>query len=301
MKVISVIPRGYCQGVVRAIDISRKTAEQYKGMPVAMLGMIVHNKYVVRECAALGIRCLEDPGKTRMELLDQVDEGVVIFTAHGVSDEVRRKAAAKGLIVVDATCPDVLKTHELIRCHTGSGDVIYIGKKGHPEAEGATGLSSRVHLVTCAEDVSLLPGGLENVMITNQTTLGLLETENIVRACLQRYPDAVSAPEICNATRMRQKAVMDLEDCDVLIVVGDPHSNNTNQLKEIGLSAGIPHVYLVENCAQLKEEMFEQCAAAAVTSGSSTPTVLTGQVISFLNEYAKGAPFTPPAVPDHVF
>ncbi|MBQ6489647.1 MAG: 4-hydroxy-3-methylbut-2-enyl diphosphate reductase [Solobacterium sp.] len=301
MKIIPVVPRGYCQGVVRAIRIARETAEQYKGMPVCMLGMIVHNKYVVRECEALGIRFVEDSHKTRLELLDMIDEGVVIFTAHGVSDAVREKAERKGLITIDATCPDVLKTHDLIKEHCRKGDVIYIGKKGHPEADGALGLSDRVWLVTNESDVAALPDSLEHIMITNQTTLGILDTEKILAACLKRWPDALPAPEICAATRIRQTAVMDLKDTDVLIVVGDPHSNNTNQLKQIGLSSGIKHVYMAETCMDLKEEMIKDADTVAVTAGSSTPTILTSQVISFLQSYAETGEFTPPQIPDHVF
>lgn len=301
MKIIPVIPRGYCQGVVRAIGIAKKTAQEYKGIPIHMLGMIVHNKYVVRECQNLGITCLEEPGKTRLELLDAIDDGVVIFTAHGVSDEVRRKAEKKGLVTVDATCPDVLKTHDLIRRHCQTSDVVYIGKKGHPEAEGAVGLSSRVHLVASEKDVEELDSGLQDVLITNQTTLSLLETAGITKRCLAKFPGSRCAPEICRATQVRQEAVMGLKDTDVLIVVGDPHSNNTNQLRQIGLSAGIRKVFLVENCTQLEESMLENAGTVAVTAGSSTPTILTSQVISFLQEYASGAPFIPPDLPEHVF
>ena len=301
MKIIPVVPRGYCQGVVRAIRIAKETAKQYKGTPIHMLGMIVHNKYVVKECEDLGIICLEEPGRTRLELLDRIDEGVVIFTAHGVSDEVRRKAEEKGLTAVDATCPDVLKTHDLIREHCRTSDVIYIGKKGHPEAEGALGLDRRVHLVASVSDADSLPDDLSNVLITNQTTLSLLDTAEITKRCLEKYPGSKCAPEICRATQVRQEAVMGLENTDVLIVVGDPHSNNTNQLRQIGLAAGIRKVFLVENCSQLEESMFTDAETIAVTAGSSTPTILTSQVISFLQEYADGGPFSPPALPEHVF
>lgn len=300
MKVIPVTPRGYCQGVVRAIRIARETAEQYHDQPIYMLGMIVHNRFVVEECRKLGIRCLEDKTKTRLELLDEIDSGIVIFTAHGVSDAVRRRAEEKGLTAIDATCPDVLKTHELIRKHAECGDVIYIGKKGHPEAEGALGLSDRVHLVSGPDDIDRL-GELENILITNQTTLSILDTQKTLDACLQRFPGAVSAPEICNATEIRQRAVMNLRDTDVLIVVGDPNSNNTNQLKQIGINAGISRVYMIETCRNLREEMIKDAGTIAVTAGSSTPTILTSQVISFLNHYAETGDFTLPDLPEHVF
>lgn len=293
MEIISVTPRGYCQGVVRAIMTARRTVEQHPGETVTMLGMIVHNRFVVDECRRMGIRFVEDPKKTRLELLDEISEGVVIFTAHGVSDAVRSKAEAKGLTVVDATCPDVIHTHEIVREHASHGDVIYIGKKNHPESEGTVGLSERVHLVTCTEDLDNLHD-LHDILITNQTTLSLLDTQEIIDACLKKWPDAGIAKEICNATRIRQEAVMELKDTDVLIVVGDPRSNNSNQLKQIGMRAGIRQTWLIDSVLSLREEMVKNKNRIAVTSGSSTPNSLTAQVISFLKEYAETGRFELP-------
>ena len=290
MEIIKVIPRGYCQGVVRAIRIAQETAINYPDRTIFMLGMIVHNRHVVQECEKLGIHCLESAGLTRLELLDQIDEGIVIFTAHGVSDAVYEKARKKGLTIIDATCPDVEKTHRLIRDHSKNGDVLYIGKKNHPEAEGALGISDRVHLISEPDDLAALDS-LENVLITNQTTLSMLDTQTLIDACLRKYPDASVSPEICNATTMRQKAVMKLTDTDLLIVVGDPHSNNSNQLREIGKKAGIPAALLIETADDLKEEMIKDKARIAVTSGSSTPTALTDAVIATLTHYAETGEF----------
>ena len=165
MEIISVVPRGYCQGVVRAIQIARKTAQDNPDTPVYMLGMIVHNQFVVDACKAIGIRFVEEAGKTRSELLDRIDSGIVIFTAHGISDDVKEKAIRKGLKVVDASCLDVIKTHDLVKQHIQQdGDVLYIGKKGHPESEGTVSLSKRVHLITSCEDIQRLDG-LKNVLI----------------------------------------------------------------------------------------------------------------------------------------
>lgn len=291
MEIISVVPRGYCQGVVRAIQIAKDTAAAYPDTPITMLGMIVHNSFVVDACRRAGISFIEDPARTRLELLDEIQEGVVIFTAHGVSDAVRRKAEQKGLIVVDATCRDVRKTHDIIRSHPG--DVIYIGKRNHPEAEAAVGLSGRVHLVTCPEDIRTLPP-LKDVLITNQTTLSVLDTARIIAACLEAYPDAKACEEICNATRIRQEAVMAIHDADLLIVVGDPRSNNSRQLAETGRKAGIPETLLISSVDDLTEETIRKKNRIAVTSGSSTPNILTKQVIDFLKEYAQTGVFNPP-------
>lgn len=286
MEIISVVPRGYCQGVVRAIQIAHKTAREHTHEPVYMLGMIVHNQFVVEACKKEGIQFIESPGKTRLELLDEIDHGIVIFTAHGISDAVRKKAADKHLTIVDASCPDVEKTHKLVKDHIAKGgDVLYIGKKGHPEAEGTVSLSDHVHLITSKEDVNHLKG-LHHVLITNQTTLSILDTKDIIEACLKAYPDAQVSSEICNATRIRQEAVMHLKDVDVLIVVGDKRSNNSNQLKQIGLSSGIQDAYLIDSVTDLKEDMVKGRNRIAVTSGSSTPNELTKQVIDFLKQYA---------------
>lgn len=286
MEIISVVPRGYCQGVVRAIQIAHKTAREHAHEPVYMLGMIVHNQFVVEACKKEGIQFIESPGKTRLELLDEIDHGIVIFTAHGISDAVRKKAADKHLTIVDASCPDVEKTHKLVKDHIAKGgDVLYIGKKGHPEAEGTVSLSDHVHLITNKEDINHLKG-LHHILITNQTTLSILDTKDIIEACLEAYPDAQVSSEICNATRIRQEAVMHLKDVDVLIVVGDKRSNNSNQLKQIGLSSGIQDAYLIDSVSDLEEDMVKGRNRIAVTSGSSTPNELTKQVIDFLKQYA---------------
>ncbi len=301
MEIISVIPRGYCQGVVRAIQIAKDTVKEYPNQTISMLGMLVHNQYVVNECKHLGIICLDDQKATRIELLDKIQEGVVIITAHGASDAVYQKAKDKGLIVVDATCKDVNKTHVLVKEHVKHGDVIYIGKKNHPEAEGTTSLSNRIHLVTSIDDLEKL-GQLENVLITCQTTLSLLETEALIQKAKEKYSDASVAPEICNATRIRQEAVLNLKDIDVLYVVGDPHSNNSNQLRKSAEKIGIPHAYLIETSHDIREEQIKDMNRVAVTSGSSTPTALTNDVIEVLKKYAEtGILHNDSPIPTHLF
>jgi 4-hydroxy-3-methylbut-2-enyl diphosphate reductase len=294
MEILSVVPRGWCQGVVRAIRMAEKTAAEHPHEKITMLGMIVHNQYVVDACRKLGIGFVEDQGKTRLELLDEIDEGIVIFTAHGVSDDVYAKAEAKGLTIVDATCPDVARTHTLVREHCQKGgDVIYIGRPHHPEAEGTVSLSDHVHLIADQKDLNSL-GGLHDVLITSQTTLSLLDTKQLIDACLKKYPDAQVQAEICNATRIRQEAVLNLKDTDLLIVVGDPRSNNSRMLAETGKKAGIPDNLLISSIEELKEDQIRGKNRIAVTSGSSTPNALTAQVIQVLKDYAETGIF--PAV-----
>ena len=297
MEIINVVPHGYCQGVIRAIQTAVSTAKENPGRKITMLGMIVHNSYVVDQCRRLGIGFVENPARTRAELLDEIDDGIVIFTAHGISDEVRAKALAKGLEIVDASCKDVIRTHSLVRDHVRNGDVLYIGKKNHPESEGTVSLSERIHLITDEKDIEGLDG-LENVLITCQTTLSLNDTARIIEACRKKHPDAVVSPEICSATRMRQEAVMNLKDADCLIVVGDPRSNNSNQLRQIAFDAGIREAYLIGSVLQLQEEMVKNKNRIAVTSGSSTPNSLTEQVLNFLRQYAETGIFCLPEEAD---
>lgn len=301
MEVIKVSPRGYCQGVVRAINIARKAAADHPGENIYMLGMIVHNRFIVDAFEKLGIICLEDSSRTRLQLLEDIPSGIVIFTAHGVSDQVYQRAAEKGLQCIDATCPDVRKTHDLVREHTADADVIYIGKHRHPEAEGVIGISDRVYLVSDIPEADALPE-LKDPLITCQTTLSLIDTADLIQHCLQRFPNARVMNEICNATTVRQQAVLNLRDTDALFVVGDPHSNNSRQLKNAGTKAGIPHTYLLESVLDLREEMLQGVKRAAVTSGSSTPSVLTEQLIRTLQAYADTGVLTLPAsTPEKVF
>ncbi len=284
MEIKAVTPRGYCKGVVKAIDIAKKTKLSNPDKKVTMLGMIVHNKYVVEACEKMGIICLDGKGKTRLELLDEVDEGIVIFTAHGVSDEVVKKATEKGLEIVNATCVDVIRTHEIVKSHIDKGDVIYIGKKTHPETEGVIALSEKVHLVTSIDDIKNLKN-LKNVLITNQTTMSLLDIKYLIEKCTEKYQDALVYEEICNATRVRQEAIQKLIDVDCLLVVGDTHSNNSNQLKNIALKSGVKNAYLIESANDITLEMIKDAKKVAVTSGASTPTYLTMQVLSTLENF----------------
>ncbi|MEN2453622.1 4-hydroxy-3-methylbut-2-enyl diphosphate reductase, partial [Bacillus sp. JR_15] len=172
MNVIKISPRGYCYGVVDAMVIAKNAAlDKNLPRPIYILGMIVHNKHVTDAFEEDGIYTLDGPN--RLDILKQVESGTVIFTAHGVSPEVRQIAEEKGLVAIDATCPDVTKTHELISEKTADGyDIIYIGKKGHPEPEGAVGVApDKVHLVESEADIEALDLTSDKLLITNQTTM----------------------------------------------------------------------------------------------------------------------------------
>ncbi|TLS39376.1 4-hydroxy-3-methylbut-2-enyl diphosphate reductase [Pseudalkalibacillus caeni] len=294
MKVVKISPRGYCYGVVDAMVIARNAAlDKSLPRPIFILGMIVHNKHVTDAFEEEGIITLDGPN--RMEILKKVDKGTVIFTAHGVSPEVRELAEEKGLTVLDATCPDVTVTHDLIREKEKEGyEVIYIGKKGHPEPEGAMGIApSIVHLVEKAEEINALTISSDNILITNQTTMSQWDVRHIIDKALEKYPGAEVHNEICNATQVRQEAVAEQAgETDLLLVVGDPRSNNSNRLAQVSKDiAGTP-AYRIADVSEIKLEWLEGVEVVGITAGASTPTPITKEVIKFLNQYDKNDPST---------
>src|SRR5690606_38784051 len=207
MEVVKISPRGYCYGVVDAITLAKRVAQDPNvPRPIYVLGMIVHNRHVVAELAELGVVTLDGPD--RLSLLEQVTSGTVVFTAHGVSPQVKQRAQEKGLVCFDATCPDVTRTHDLIREKVAAGyEIIYIGKKGHPEPEGAIGHApEHVHLIETADDLAGLNLTTDRIAIATQTTLSQWDTAALIRKVLERYPHAEVHNEICMATQERQQA-----------------------------------------------------------------------------------------------
>ncbi|GFR38602.1 4-hydroxy-3-methylbut-2-enyl diphosphate reductase [Insulibacter thermoxylanivorax] len=296
MKVVKITPRGYCYGVVDAMMLAMQTARNFDlPRPIYILGMIVHNRHVTEAFEKEGIITLD--GENRLEILKKVDKGTVIFTAHGVSPEVRRLAREKGLTVVDATCPDVTRTHDLIRDKVADGyEIIYIGKKGHPEPEGAVGIApDHVHLIEREEEIEDLNINAEKIVITNQTTMSQWDIKHIVNRLLERYPQAEVHNEICLATQVRQEAVAEqAKETDLVIVVGDPRSNNSNRLAQVAREiAGVP-AYRVADVTEIKREWLEGAEVVGVTSGASTPTPLTKEVIDYLEQYDPEDPSTWP-------
>ncbi|MGE5702182.1 MAG: 4-hydroxy-3-methylbut-2-enyl diphosphate reductase [Clostridia bacterium] len=294
MEVIKISPRGYCYGVVDAMVLALKTAQNFDlPRPIHILGMIVHNSHVVDAFEKQAIITLD--GEDRMALLDKVNEGTVIFTAHGVSPEVRKKAREKGLTIVDATCPDVTKTHDLIREKSAEGyHVIYIGKKGHPEPEGAIGIApDHVHLVQTLSELEALELPSDKLIVTNQTTMSQWDVKHLMDAILKKYPQVEVHNEICLATQVRQEAVAEQAgEADVCIVVGDPRSNNSNRLAQVSEEIANVPSYRISDLAELDLAWLKGKKRVAVTSGASTPTPLTKEVINFLEQFDETDPST---------
>lgn len=282
MNLIKVTPRGYCKGVVRAIQMAKQARQDYPNEKITVLGMLVHNQHIVDALALEGIQTIEDKHKTRLELLDEIEEGVVLFTAHGVSDQVRMKAEEKGLIAIDASCSDVIVTANLVRKYIELGYMVaYIGKNHHPEAEAILSIDKNVQLIEHLHDKNLMKLS-EPLFVTNQTTMSTLEISDIFSEIKEQFPNALFSEEICNATRIRQVALLELKNIDCLLVIGDRASNNSNQLAQIGKNLGIQNVYLVESIEQLQALPLNESMRIAITSGASTPTYLTNQMIAYL-------------------
>ncbi|MEH6941230.1 4-hydroxy-3-methylbut-2-enyl diphosphate reductase [Bacillus sp. JJ722] len=287
MKIIKISPRGYCYGVVDAMVIARNAAlDKSLPRPIYILGMLVHNAHVTDAFEEDGIITLD--GKNRTEIINQVESGTVIFTAHGVSPEVREIAEQRGLVTIDATCPDVTVTHDLIREKKAEGyHIIYIGKKGHPEPEGAVGVAPDVvHLVENIQDVENLQLGDSKIIVTNQTTMSQWDVQVLMEKIQEIYPQTEVHKEICNATQTRQEAVAEQAgEADLLIVVGDPRSNNSNRLAQVSVEIAGTKAYRVADVSEINPEWLMDVETVAVTAGASTPTPITREVIAYLEQF----------------
>lgn len=279
MEVLLANPRGFCAGVERAIAIVERALERF-GAPIYVRHEIVHNRYVVDALRAKGAVFVD-------ELAEVPVGATVIFSAHGVAKVVRADAEARGLKVFDATCPLVSKVHvEVAKMRAEQREVIMIGHRGHPEAEGTIGQSSDgMHLVETVEDVAALavrdPGRLAYV---TQTTLSVDDAALVVAALKARFP-AVVGPrkdDICYATQNRQDAVKSLAgQADVVIVVGSPNSSNSNRLREVAENRGVP-AYMVDSADEIRAEWLAGKSRVGVTAGASAPEVLVQAVVDRL-------------------
>jgi 4-hydroxy-3-methylbut-2-enyl diphosphate reductase len=283
MKIILAQPRGFCAGVVRAIDIVERALLKHGG-PVYVRHEIVHNRHVVETLKAKGARFVED--------LDEVPEGALtIFSAHGVSRKIENAAKMRSLPTIDATCPLVTKVHNQGRRYIAQGrTVVFIGHAGHPEVEGTLGqIDGELHLVENEDDVEKLPILADApIAYITQTTLSVDDTRGVIAALHRRFRD-VAGPEIrdiCYATQNRQTAVRELSRvADVLIVVGAGNSSNSNRLREIGEEAGLPS-YLVADSSEIDPEWVRGAGVVGVTAGASAPEIVVENVVRTLMQIA---------------
>ena len=290
MDILLANPRGFCAGVDRAIEIVKRALEQL-GAPIYVRHEVVHNRFVVDD--------LKHRGAIFVEELDEVpDNATVIFSAHGVSQAVRREAQRRGLKVFDATCPLVTKVHlEVARQCRAGRDMVLIGHAGHPEVEGTMGQwnkeagQGRIHIVEDIHDVGRLQ--LEQPTFcayTTQTTLSVDDTRSIIEALRARYP-AIQGPkndDICYATQNRQDAVRELtRQCDLVLVVGSPNSSNSNRLRELAEREGV-EAHLIDGASEIDPAWVQGRRHVGVTAGASAPDVLVRGVIARLRELGAG-------------
>ena len=283
MKVILAQPRGFCAGVVRAIEIVERALEKY-GPPVYVRHEIVHNKWVVDALKARGARFVED-------LSEVPPDGITVFSAHGVAKKVELEAKDRGLHVLNATCPLVSKVHTQGRHYLRKGrTVVLIGHAGHPEVEGTLGqIPGQVLLVQTESDVDTLDLPKDTpIAYVTQTTLSVDDTRGIIAALYRRFTDVVGpgTEDICYATQNRQMALRELSKLvDVIFVVGAANSSNSNRLREIGLEAGIP-THLIANGNEIQPEWVKNAKAVGITAGASAPEVMVMDAIEALGRIA---------------
>ena len=283
MKVNKIEPQGFCQGVKMAINTVKETLKKEK--PVYLLGEIIHNKDVINDLTNIGAITIPSNNRTRLELLDEIDSGTVIFSAHGVSPKVYEKANNKNLNIVDATCPMVLLIHKNITEKLRLGfDVIYIGTNNHPEVEGILGISSSIHFISNIDEINKLNISNDKIYATNQTTLSIYDIKNIYDELKNKYPNIIIDNKICNATTIRQEAIKNQPKADLCIIVGDKMSSNTKKLVKVSNEYTNIKTIQCENLRDLDKSFLNNINVVNISSGASTPDDVVNEII----EYIKG-------------
>nr|WP_241262733.1 4-hydroxy-3-methylbut-2-enyl diphosphate reductase [Parahaliea mediterranea] len=294
-------PRGFCAGVDRAIDIVNRALDLF-GAPIYVRHEVVHNKFVVDN--------LRDRGAIFVDELEEVpDDRIVIFSAHGVSQAVRREAADRGLKVFDATCPLVTKVHMEVARYSAQGrECVLIGHRGHPEVEGTMGQYDRgaggdIYLVEDETQVTQLEvRDPQHLSYVTQTTLSMDDTARVIDALRARFP-AIEGPrkdDICYATQNRQDAVKQLAArCDLMLVVGSPNSSNSNRLRELAERMGA-QAHLIDGPGDIDPAWLQGKANIGITAGASAPEVLVQEVVEGLRALGAKAPVEVEGRPENV-
>jgi len=291
MKIKMANPRGFCAGVDRAIDIVNRALDLFEP-PIYVRHEVVHNKFVVNGLRERGAVFID-------ELHEVPDDSIVIFSAHGVSQAVRKEATDRGLKVFDATCPLVTKVHlEVSRYSADGSECILIGHKGHPEVEGTMGQydhsnGGNIYLVEDEEDVANLQVvNPEALYYVTQTTLSMDDTAKVIEALRAKF-EKIEGPrkdDICYATQNRQDAVKTLaESSELLLVVGSPNSSNSNRLRELGERMGAK-AYLIDDAEEIQKEWLDGIKSIGITAGASAPEVLVQSVVDRLKEWGGEVP-----------
>lgn len=281
MIVNKIVPQGFCKGVVNAIRIVKESLEKEK--KVFLLGEVIHNKNVINELTNLNAITIPTNNKTRLELLDEIDNGTVIFSAHGVSPLVYDKANRKGLKIIDATCPMVHLVHNNIKKKIDDNySVIYIGSKSHPEVEGVLGISSSIIFISSIDDIDNININNDKIYATNQTTLSKYDISDIYNKLKTKYPKIEIDNKICNATTIRQEAIKNQPKADLCIIVGDKSSSNTKKLVKVSNEFTNIKTIQCEDLKSLNKDDLKNVNVVNISSGASTPSYIVDEIIDYL-------------------
>lgn len=292
MNIIKLIPRGFCRGVVVAIKDLDDAIKNYPDKNIYCMGWIVHNKNIVNDFIKKGVTFLDDTKKSRYELINELNDqnAVVVFSAHGTSEKVIELSKKKGFITIDSTCEYVEKIHDIIKQKILDYKIIYIGKKNHPESISVLSISNEIIFIDVEEarekqtykNINIDPN--KNYYLLNQTTISLFDYYEIIKYFKNNFNNIVLDNEICDATTKRQEAILKMDKTvELLIVVGDKRSNNSNQLVYLGQKQNVKS-YLVSDKNDLNIEWFKGINTVAITAGTSTPTNKTTEVIQAISE-----------------
>ena len=286
MEVTKIVPIGYCKGVSQAINTVYDVIKKYPNQPIYCLGQIVHNHYVNQQLIDLGVHLIN---QEKEHAIANITKGVVIFSAHGTNPKIIQKAKDKGLIVIDTTCPFVQKEIDIVQHYLRQGyRIIYIGKKNHPEAQAICSLSHKVNLIEKLDDVKNLKINInEQLFITNQTTISLLDLTVIFDYFKNNFPNAIVGDELCSSTRLRQEAILKIDKkFDGIIIVGDQHSNNCKNLFYL---ATLKHnqVLMISNQNDLNWQWLIDKKNIAIFSGASTPIELVNEIENKIKNFHK--------------
>lgn len=286
MLIRKITPQGYCKGVIYSIHLIKNVLCDPKiPRPIYILGDLVHNTFVTKALIDKGVIVLS--GNSRLEMLHSIDSGTVVITAHGTSNEVIKVAQKKGIYVVDATCKDVKKTHAIIENKIQEGyDVLFFGKQNHPETEGILPISDKITLIEETTNLdSLIITNTKKIALATQTTMSFIDVMHLHQSLLTRFPHIELIDEVCNASRLRQEAILgQAKDFDLCIVVGDPKSNNTDKLYMLAKSVAKDAIK-IQDVSDLNNVSLDSYTNICISSGASTPTKIVDEIVDALRKY----------------
>ena len=288
MKIVRLIPYGFCFGVINAYNKTMNIINNNPDRKIYMLGWLVHNNEVINELSKKGVIILDDKNTSRYELVKSINDfnAILILSAHGTPKDVIELAREKKLEIHDLTCKFVYKTHEIIINKINEGyDVLFIGKKNHPETIAILNINQNIRLIESEDDINKLSIKNKKIFCTNQTTLGKIFFQKTITLLRSKYPYIEVENDICDATNLRQEAVLNMSsDIDICIIIGDARSSNCNELYKLA-KIRVKDSYIVQNLDDLENIDFSQKKKCAITAAASTPSWLIDNIVEKLENF----------------